>query len=82
MILNAGIMMCPYSLTKDGHEMQFGTNHLGHYLFTSLLNDLLLQSDSPRHITVSFLSHRTAEERQIKFENIKISDKTKNAARR
>ncbi len=34
---NAGIMACPYMTTKQGFEMQFGVNHLGHFLFTTSL---------------------------------------------
>ena len=37
-------MVCPYSTTEDGFEMQFGTNHLGHFLLTTLLLPKLLQS--------------------------------------
>ena len=37
-ILNAGIMMCPLQYTKDGFEMQIGTNHFGHF---ALITDLL-----------------------------------------
>jgi NAD(P)-dependent dehydrogenase (short-subunit alcohol dehydrogenase family) len=37
LILNAAIMACPYALTEDGVESQFGTNHLGHFLFSNLL---------------------------------------------
>ena len=37
-ILNAGIMMCPLQYTKDGFEMQIGTNHFGHF---ALIADLL-----------------------------------------
>eukprot|EP00879_Flechtneria_rotunda_P021713 GHRR01022894.1.p1 GENE.GHRR01022894.1~~GHRR01022894.1.p1 ORF type:complete len:326 (+),score=65.89 GHRR01022894.1:1058-2035(+) len=38
LICNAGVMACPFMTTTDGHEMQFGTNHLGHFL---LVNELL-----------------------------------------
>mmetsp|Transcript_17258 Transcript_17258/g.38024 ORF Transcript_17258/g.38024 Transcript_17258/m.38024 type:complete len:119 (+) Transcript_17258:182-538(+) len=58
LINNAGVMMCPYELTKDGHEMQFGTNHLGHFLLTNLLFDLLLKSTDPRVINVSSSAHQ------------------------
>lgn len=37
LILNAAVMACPYALTEDGVESQFGTNHLGHFLFSNLL---------------------------------------------
>jgi len=37
----AGVMMCPYWKTKEGYEMQMGVNHIGHFLFTNLLLDLI-----------------------------------------
>ena len=36
---NAGVMTCPHFKTEDGFEMQIGTNHFGHFLFTNLLLD-------------------------------------------
>jgi len=41
LILNAGIMACPFGLTTDGLETQFGTNHVGHFLLTLRLLDVL-----------------------------------------
>ena len=41
--LNAGLMACPQSYTKNGFEMQVGTNHFGHFELISLLIDKLKQ---------------------------------------
>ena len=54
---NAGLMAPPLSRTKDGFEMQFGTNHLGHFALTALLIDLLEKADAPRIVTVSSVAH-------------------------
>jgi len=47
---NAGVMACPYALTTDGIEGQFGTNHIGHFYLTLLLFDLLEQNQ-PRALS-------------------------------
>jgi retinol dehydrogenase 12 len=57
LINNAGIMAVPKAMTKDGFEMQIGTNHLGHFLLTNLLLDLLKQSSPSRVVNVSSMFH-------------------------
>mmetsp|Transcript_20066 Transcript_20066/g.22597 ORF Transcript_20066/g.22597 Transcript_20066/m.22597 type:complete len:324 (-) Transcript_20066:443-1414(-) len=44
LVNNAGIMGCPYGKTKDGFEMQFGCNHLGHFLLMKLLTPILIKT--------------------------------------
>jgi NAD(P)-dependent dehydrogenase (short-subunit alcohol dehydrogenase family) len=57
LINNAGVMTPPYGRTEDGFEMQIGTNHLGHFAFTGLVLDLLLEVPGSRVVTVSSLGH-------------------------
>jgi NAD(P)-dependent dehydrogenase (short-subunit alcohol dehydrogenase family) len=68
LINNAGIMALPRSVTEDGFEMQFGTNHLGHFALTGLLLDRLLAAPGSRVVTVSSLGHRYP--RPIRFEDL------------
>ncbi|MFF6878126.1 SDR family NAD(P)-dependent oxidoreductase [Streptomyces sp. NPDC012474] len=58
LINNAGVMYPPKQTTRDGFELQFGTNHLGHFAFTGLVLDLLLPVQGSRVVTVSSLAHR------------------------
>lgn len=58
LINNAGVMYTPKSTTKDGFELQFGTNHLGHFALTGLLLDRLLPVAGSRVVTVSSIGHR------------------------
>ena len=58
LINNAGVMYTPRRTTADGFELQFGTNHLGHFALTGLLLDRLLGADGSRVVTVSSVGHR------------------------
>ena len=50
---NAGVMAPPLTLTKQGHELQFGVNHLGHMALTQKLLPLMAQRPDPRVVTVT-----------------------------
>ncbi len=58
LINNAGVMYTPPQRTADGFELQFGTNHLGHFALTGLLLDRLLPVPGSRVVTVSSTGHR------------------------
>ncbi|MGW4531014.1 SDR family NAD(P)-dependent oxidoreductase [Nocardia sp. NPDC004340] len=58
LINNAGVMYPPKQTTADGFELQFGTNHLGHFALTGLLLDTLLPTPGSRVVTVSSIGHR------------------------
>jgi len=55
---NAGVMAIPRQKTQDGFEMQFGTNHLGHFALTGLLLPLLLTTPGSRVITTTSMARR------------------------
>lgn len=57
---NAGVMICPLGRTAQGFEMQFGTNHMGHFLFTCLLVPALLESAPGRIVVLSSGAHKMA----------------------
>jgi NAD(P)-dependent dehydrogenase (short-subunit alcohol dehydrogenase family) len=64
---NAGVMAIPYRQTVDGFEMQFGTNHLGHFALTGLLLDRLLATDGARVVNVASGAHRMGS---IRFDDL------------
>nr|VZI45042.1 unnamed protein product [Spirometra erinaceieuropaei] len=70
LINNAGIMACPYSLTKDGFESQVGTNHLGHFLLTELLMPALKRAvPGARIINLSSLAHERVQKGRARSRN-------------
>ncbi|BBY95346.1 short-chain dehydrogenase [Mycobacterium gallinarum] len=69
LINNAGVMYVPTrEATSDGFEMQFGTNHLGHFALTGLLLDNLIGVDGSRVVTVSSVGHRIMA--KIRFDDL------------
>lgn len=68
-INNAGIMFTPQQQTADGYEMQFGTNHLGHFLLNALTIDLVAKRQG-RIVPVASIAHRQAQ--GINFDDIML----------
>ena len=58
-IANAGVMACPQGKTQDGFETQFGTNHLGHFVFVNRLVPLL--NHGARIVTLSSAGHQRSD---------------------
>ncbi|XP_073440612.1 retinol dehydrogenase 14 [Dendrobates tinctorius] len=67
LINNAGVFQCPNTKTEDGFEMQFGVNHLGHFLLTHLLIGLLKSSAPSRIVVVSSKLYKYGE---INFDDL------------
>ncbi len=57
LVNNAGLMALPERRTEDGFEMQFGVNHLGHFVLTALLLPALLRAQQARVVTVTSTAH-------------------------
>ena len=55
---NAGVMHLPFQKTRDGFEMQMGTNHLGHFALTGLLFDRLHETPGSRIVSVASVAHK------------------------
>lgn len=58
LINNAGVMACPETRMDRGHELQFGSNHLGHFLMTGKLAPALLKAGRARVVSLSSVGHR------------------------
>ncbi len=67
LVNNAGVMACPFEKTADGFELQFGTNHLGHFLMTGLMAPALLRGAPARVVSVSSRGHQMSP---VVFEDI------------
>ncbi len=67
LINNAGVMVPPYSKTANGFELQFGTNHLGHFLLTNELMNLLKATPGSRIVNVSSMAHKSGK---INFDDL------------
>ncbi|XP_077224234.1 short-chain dehydrogenase TIC 32, chloroplastic-like [Tasmannia lanceolata] len=82
LINNAGIMATPYKLSEDGIEMQFATNHIGHFLLTHMLLDTMKTTarnskKEGRIVNVSSDGHGFANRSGIPFDLEKLNDKSK-----
>jgi NAD(P)-dependent dehydrogenase (short-subunit alcohol dehydrogenase family) len=67
LVNNAGVMACPRAQTSDGFELQFGSNHLGHFLMTGLIAPALLRGAPARVVCVSSRGHQQSP---VVFEDI------------
>ena len=68
-------MSCPFALTKDGIETQFGTNHVGHFLFTNTLMPAVLKAGKgARIVNVSSVAHVDTPAKGIDFDAITNKD--------
>ncbi len=68
LVNNAGVMNTPRAQTKDGFELQFGTNHLGHFYLTELLLEVLKKTEGARIVCLSSCYHDKAMGREGKID--------------
>lgn len=74
LINNAGVLFNTPKRNSDGLEMQFATNHLGHFLLTSLLIDQMPDRPSSRVVSLSSIAHKKSE---IYFDDLNCESQTK-----
>ncbi len=72
LINNAGIMACPFDKTEDGFELQFGSNHIGHFYFTNLIMPALIKAAPARIVSLSSLGHRASP---VMFDDINYENR-------
>lgn len=75
LINNAGVMFCPFQLSEDGIEMQFATNHIGHFLLTNLLLENMKKTARStgiegRIVNLTSIAHLNTYKEGIRFEGI------------
>ncbi|XP_047044545.1 short-chain dehydrogenase TIC 32 B, chloroplastic-like [Lolium rigidum] len=75
LINNAGVMLCPFQLSEDNVEMQFATNHLGHFLLTNLLLDNMKATAKStgiegRIVNLSSIAHHHTSPKGIQFDEL------------
>lgn len=68
MVCNAGIMALPKQTTKHGYELQFLTNHIGHFILVTGLLELM--TEKGRVVMVSSAAHKSAPSEGIEFDNL------------
>ena len=72
LVNNAGLMVPPYQKTADGFESQIGINHLGHFLLTGLLIDILNKTPGSRVVSLSSIAHKNGK---IQFDDFHYEKK-------
>ncbi|KAH7128909.1 hypothetical protein EDB81DRAFT_906614 [Dactylonectria macrodidyma] len=76
--LNAGVLGAPAALTKEGYEIQMGTNHVGHAVLLKLLTPILLKtaktSTKPRVVSVASMGYKYCDPPQIALDSLKTID--------
>ncbi|KAK4759481.1 hypothetical protein SAY87_022612 [Trapa incisa] len=75
LINNAGVMFCPFQLSRDGIEVQFATNYIGHFLLTELLLDKMKETArvtgiEGRIVNLSSIAHAHTYKNGIEFDKI------------